>query len=291
MTAVAGPSPVTPPDRDPGGPSVPGSAAVGPVLPDELVRSICPYLGTGAGWRLAVPERAHRCLAVSPAPQLALEKQARLCLTAAHEGCATFRAASAAVQAAAGDSLGDAPGGSHPRRRWSVPRTQATVLDIGRGSVDLRAIARQRSTAQVGLVLVALVAFAALIASRLSTGPLAAAAGPTDRPPVAASAASPTPSLLGAEATPTIAATPGPTVTPTPTPMPTTAPSATATAGPSSGPSPTPAASYRTYRVRAGDTLSAIAARFHTTVKALEAANGITDPTRLQIGQVLRIPS
>jgi putative chitinase len=42
--------------------------------------------------------------------------------------------------------------------------------------------------------------------------------------------------------------------------------------------------------VRSGDTLSAIAARFHTTVGAIERLNGITDPTRLRIGQLLMIP-
>jgi LysM repeat protein len=48
--------------------------------------------------------------------------------------------------------------------------------------------------------------------------------------------------------------------------------------------------SSRRYTVRAGDTLNRIASRFGTTVKAIEAANGIVDPSRLQIGQVLEIP-
>ncbi len=45
-----------------------------------------------------------------------------------------------------------------------------------------------------------------------------------------------------------------------------------------------------TYIVRPGDTLSAIAARHGTTVSALASANGIPDPDRIRIGQLLRIP-
>ena len=45
-----------------------------------------------------------------------------------------------------------------------------------------------------------------------------------------------------------------------------------------------------TYIVRPGDTLSAIAARHGTTVSAIASANGIADPDRIRIGQLLRIP-
>jgi LysM repeat protein len=55
-------------------------------------------------------------------------------------------------------------------------------------------------------------------------------------------------------------------------------------------PGETPAASFRLYTVRSGDTLGAIARQFGTSVAAIEAANGIADPRRIQIGQVLRIP-
>lgn len=44
-----------------------------------------------------------------------------------------------------------------------------------------------------------------------------------------------------------------------------------------------------TITVKAGDTLSAIAARNGTTVAALAAANGIANPDRITIGQVLRL--
>lgn len=59
----------------------------------------------------------------------------------------------------------------------------------------------------------------------------------------------------------------------------TTAPSAPATTG-----------AARTYTVQRGDTLGKIAVRFGVTVAQLQAANGITNPDRISVGQVLRIP-
>ena len=44
------------------------------------------------------------------------------------------------------------------------------------------------------------------------------------------------------------------------------------------------------YTVKPGDTLSGIAARFNTTVKAIQAANNIADPRVIRSGQVLVIP-
>jgi LysM repeat protein len=73
------------------------------------------------------------------------------------------------------------------------------------------------------------------------------------------------------------------------TPAPTLDIDATATAYASVvRPSPTAAALYT---VQPDDTLSGLAERFSTTVDALTAANGITDPDSLQPGQTLIIPS
>lgn len=55
------------------------------------------------------------------------------------------------------------------------------------------------------------------------------------------------------------------------------------------GPDNSPGTSV-TYTVKAGDTLSAIASRFGTTVAALAALNHIGDINRLNVGQVLKIP-
>lgn len=46
-----------------------------------------------------------------------------------------------------------------------------------------------------------------------------------------------------------------------------------------------------TYTVQYGDTLGAIAARYHTTVEAIMHANGIVHPDWLRVGQHLDIPT
>ncbi len=45
-----------------------------------------------------------------------------------------------------------------------------------------------------------------------------------------------------------------------------------------------------TYTVRSGDTLSGIASRLGATVAELVRANGIADPDRIRVGQVLQVP-
>lgn len=46
----------------------------------------------------------------------------------------------------------------------------------------------------------------------------------------------------------------------------------------------------KTYTIRPGDTLSGIAARFGTTVSAIAALNGISDPDRIYAGTTIKIP-
>jgi LysM repeat protein len=60
----------------------------------------------------------------------------------------------------------------------------------------------------------------------------------------------------------------------------------------SATPAPTAArtAAQATYKVKSGDTLSGIAAEFGTTWQALAELNGIEDPGRLKVGQVLQLP-
>jgi LysM repeat protein len=64
---------------------------------------------------------------------------------------------------------------------------------------------------------------------------------------------------------------------------------ATTTAG-SPSPSPSPSPAGETYIVESGDTLSEIAQRFDTTVRAIVAANDLDDPDKLGIGDELIIP-
>jgi LysM repeat protein len=47
----------------------------------------------------------------------------------------------------------------------------------------------------------------------------------------------------------------------------------------------------KTYTIKAGDSLSSIAAKFKTTVAALMALNNLTNANRISVGQVLKLPS
>jgi LysM repeat protein len=52
-----------------------------------------------------------------------------------------------------------------------------------------------------------------------------------------------------------------------------------------------PPSSGQTYTVRRGDTLSSIALRFGVSMWSLAQANGISNPSLIYVGQILRIPS
>lgn len=101
-----------------------------------------------------------------------------------------------------------------------------------------------------------------------------------------------------ATSTPAVVATATPTRqggSPTPSRTTTTQASATNAASPTAAGSPAASATptpggERSYTVQSGDTLSGIAARFDTTVEAIEALNPGLNPNTLQIGAVLKIP-
>ncbi|MCO5052998.1 MAG: LysM peptidoglycan-binding domain-containing protein [Verrucomicrobiae bacterium] len=64
---------------------------------------------------------------------------------------------------------------------------------------------------------------------------------------------------------------------------------------PAAVPSPTTAAApaadgMRIHEVKSGDSLSALASTYHTTVKAIQAANGLKNST-IKVGQKLKIPA
>ena len=221
---------------------------------------ICPFLLADSGWRSAAPANEHRCLALGADVPLALEKQKRLCLTAEHRGCPAYTTALGL------GVVGEAAVSSEPPRR-PYPRMAPVVVDRGRMHVAMPAAARDRPAGQLALAGLMVVAFAAIALARLGgvgEGGVAAASSPSPQASVVAAAPSPTP-------------------VPTPEPTQSAAP-------PSATPDPSPTPELRTYKVKRGDTLIRIAARFDTTVKALIELNGIDDPGRLAIGSKLRIP-
>jgi LysM repeat protein len=261
------------------------SDAPRPVPP---MASICPYLlAADGGWRASTPAREHRCTAVVPATVLAPDKQRRLCLTADHDGCATYLAATARSDEqgpAIADGARQRPGaGVRP-----LVRTAPLVLDHGRFAVTIPSLGSQRGLGQMALLGLMAVAFAALLMARVPAGPGSTPAGGSPRLPggaVGAPSASVRPTTKPTKAPVAASATPSRTLVPTEAkPTPSVRPSGKPTAAPS------PVAGVTTYTVKRGDTLSDIATRFGTTWQVLAQLNGIKDPGRLRIGQVLDLP-
>jgi LysM repeat protein len=249
-------------------PGVDDPAAVRPLT------RICPYLAAAGGaWRSATAEREHRCGAVSPPAILAAEKQRRLCLTADFPSCATFEAARAARPVV-------------PVRAPTLPRpiarTTPVVLDHGRIAIAVPAIDAERSNGQAILIALLALAFAAIVLARLTTGSAPAIVSVGSASPQASARAIAAPSLAA-----TARKTPAPTVVPKASAAP-----AKAKASPAAPATPRPSATpvIRTYTVKAGDTLIAIAAKFGTKLQAIKRLNGISDPSTLRIGQILKIP-
>ncbi len=220
--------------------------------------AVCPFLVSTAGpWRSAIPVRDHRCSRVTIDTRLDLEHQRQYCLGSGGPGCPRFVAARA-------------PG----RLATMMP----TVLDRGPLGVTLERQSLRRLAAPASVVVVG----AALGAFMLARGP--GAPGPASGNGAAGSTARPStrPSATPSSAAVTAAPSEAPTFTPLPSasPRPTPTPAASATPAAVGG---------RTYTVRPGDTLSAIAARFGTTTSVLVKLNGIADPSLVRVGQVLKL--
>jgi LysM repeat protein len=229
----------------------------------------CPFLIAVTGdWQLALPSREHRCAAFAPMTSLALDKQVRLCLTPTYTTCATYQASLAASEARTGRAgVPDRVG------RWALARTTPLIEDTGGVRTRLIGALSDRRTWPVLPVILLAAVLVALGASGLRDGqPVTALASPTPRTTLAPTSPA---GVVLASLEPSVAPSLEPTLAPS--------------TAPSVGPSPTPA--FRTtYRVKSGDTLSAIAAKFKTTVSAIVALNGITDSASLKVGQLLKIP-
>jgi len=242
-----------------------------PAAPPLVAVEACPFLMAAAGaYRMSVPDREHRCAAFVPATSLALTKQARLCDTANHVGCATFIASTSARQARVGSGERIERAG-----RWGLARTMPVVEQVGGLRATLGALIGDRRTwPAIPAVLLATLLLALGLSNSTSPAPITAVATPTPTPRGQATPAAshPAPSA-------STGATPAPSATPLPTPVVTQQP----------GASPTPLPPYTTYKVQSGDTLYGIALQFKVTVKAIQQLNGLTG-TNLHIGQVLKIP-
>jgi LysM repeat protein len=258
MTQIAGPEPAAgnaPPDAP---------SASDPSDDASPIHDICPLLLADDGaWRSASASREHRCAAVGADVVLGLDKQRRLCLTASHRTCATYGTAMRLDAPEAGTTRSP-DGAIRP-----YPRMAPVVLDQGRLAMSLPRVLGNRSSGQLLLAGLMVMAFVAIAVTRIpGVGEQGLVAGTTST--VSASAQ---PSLVAAA-----------TLVPSPLPSPSASPVVTAV------PATAPPRVARTYKVRRGDTLSGIAAEFGTTVKALVALNDIEDPARIRVGAVLDLP-
>ena len=251
----------------PNGTTLPRRAARD-VPPDDAAPRGCPFLmSSSGGWRLGMASRDHRCAAVTPPAPLSPEKQVRLCLTPAHLTCATYFAS----QTARAGRVGAVP--LTRATRWGLARTTTVVEDPGglRARVLAGLLDRRRWPAVPAVLLVTTLFVLALSGFRANAP---ANVGATMEPtrPSATSLATARATFRADSSAPASRAPAS------------AAPSASAAS------TPQPSATFRTYSVRSGDTLGAIANRFDTTVRAIAELNGISDPTRLQVGQILLIP-
>jgi len=103
-------------------------------------------------------------------------------------------------------------------------------------------------------------------------------------------AAAPPAEQAASNAAPAFVETTNPPVAETNPPPATTTTPAPAVAEPTPPPAP-PTAPVTEYKIVAGDTFSTIARKFHTTTRALMDANPGLEPTKLKVGQAIKIPA
>jgi LysM repeat protein len=236
-----------------------------PTSAPEIAAAICPYLSSAGGsWRSAAPSKDHRCLALSPPAAQPTDKQRRHCLSADHDHCSIFRAARTARETSLAAGADPRRVASADEARRPLPRTAAVLLEPPRLVDQITRLQFDRAPGQLALVALMILAFGVVALSRLSAG--------------GAPAASPGPSFVAI----------GPSV-PLPTPSPTTV--VLLSAPPSAAPSPSAGPSFRTtYKVKKGDTLQGIAAKYKTTVAAIRTLNDLKSTSTIHTGQVLKIP-
>jgi LysM domain len=252
---------------------------VGSLVILTFVDRVCPLLGLHGDARSAIDgvDAAHRCFAESTPIPLDRQPQARVCLGDAYERCDRYLAHVSRH------------GGVHPGRSSLAGGLVATRMVLApepawRGMAGRARQARSGPLAAIGAA-----------AALLGIGGVALATGMFDLGSGAPADALSTSPGAAPTATPTVrptrtaspTASPSPTPVATPVPEPTIAPTAAPTPVPTVAATPPP---QQTYTVQQGDTLGLIAQRFGRTVQAIQAANGISDPNEIFVGQVLVIP-
>ena len=153
--------------------------------------------------------------------------------------------------------------------RRQFARTTPVVVDRGRASFGLPSFGDRRQLGQIGLVVLMLAALGAILLARGQPGTSSLAAGGSP---------SPNGSLAAS-----------PRATPRATPSPSTSPGPSASS-PAKSPAASPTGKPQTYKVKSGDTLSSIAAKFHTTAKIIEQLNDIKSPFVIHPGEILKLP-
>jgi LysM repeat protein len=242
---------------------LPGSDAhLEPAEPQTALpeTAICPFLVSATGpWRSPEPARDHRCSMAARSTRLDLDHQRRYCVGSGGPGCVRYVPARA-------------PG--------RLVTTLPVVVDRGPFSVTMEREGLRRLAGPASVVVVG----AAIGAFLLARGPGA----PAPAPAVPSAPPGSTPSSPPASAAPSKVPARTPPA-PTPAPVPSASPMPSPSAVPAPSPSTAPS-SGRTYTVRRGDTLGAIAARFGTTTAVLAQLNAIADPSFIRVGQVLQLP-
>ncbi len=228
---------------------------------------ICPFLALESDLRTALAgyDPEHRCLAQDEARPLDRSTQRGRCLTEDHRSCEFFVQRSSAL-AEARRTARPAPDARFISTRL-ILEPDESWRPIGLAARPLR----RRRLAMTGATVLVIGAAGAALSTR-GFGLLTSATVPTPSPTRAA----------GGE--PTMRVTPAPTPIGTPAAtarVPTPSPRAT---------TPTPPSTPHVYVAQPGDSLSSIAARFGVTTQALMAANGLTNPNLITIGEVLVIP-
>ena len=220
----------------------------------------CPWLLDPSGAIAVTPLRTlSRCGAEPARPELAKATRAERCIVG---GDCQIRQAREAQLGTLATSL--------------APRQP-----VGDAAVISSAALPRPSNGSPWLRVLLVVVLAAVIT--VASGPVAGAVGPIVTSIVGSlttpGEATPSPSI---EATPTSS----PTESPTPSPSPSDSPS------PSTSPSGSPDV-QKTYVVQQGDSLYSISATLNlgkNGVQDLIRLNGITDPTKIRPGQVLKLP-